>query len=239
VVREAVGAAVPSAGVGCALSRAVLAKITEGRDGPFDPDSLTEDYELGLKIGAMGERGAMVRLPAAHGKGMVAVRACFPHTLIGAIRQKSRWITGISLAGWDRLGWEGGVAERWMRLRDRRALLAALVLATAYAAFPVWLLAWVVAQIAHRPMPIHIPMALMIANSSLLCWRVGMRAFATGRSHGWRLALWTPVHMVIGNVVAMGAAWRALGLYAGLVRHNRLRWDKTAHVFPSTGTTAP
>ncbi|WBO22498.1 glycosyltransferase [Sphingomonas abietis] len=46
VVREAVGAAVPSAGVGCAIARGVLAAIAESRDGPFDPDSLTEDYEL-------------------------------------------------------------------------------------------------------------------------------------------------------------------------------------------------
>jgi len=239
VVREAVGAAVPSAGVGCAIARSVLAAIAEGRDGPFDPDSLTEDYELGLRIGAMGERGAFVRLPASDGQGMVAVHACFPHTLMTSVRQKSRWITGISLAGWDRLGWRGGLAERWMRLRDRRALLAALVLATAYAALPMWGLAWGATALAGRPMDVHIPLPLVTANLCLLGWRVAMRATITGRSHGWRIAALAPIHMMIGNVVAMLAAWRALILYAGLVHHGRLRWDKTAHVFPTSEPGAP
>ena len=238
VVREAVGAAVPSAGVGCALARRVLGAIAEGRDGPFDPDSLTEDYELGLRIGAMGERGAFVRLPASDGEGLVAVHACFPHTLMASVRQKSRWITGISLAGWDRLGWQGGLAERWMRLRDRRALLAALVLATAYAALPAWGAAWIATSLVGRRMDVDIPLPLMMANVTLLVWRVTMRGAITARSHGWRMAALTPAHMLIGNIVAMLAAWRALVLYAGLVRHGRLRWDKTAHVFPA-GAHAP
>ncbi|MBA2932514.1 glycosyl transferase family protein [Sphingomonas sp. CGMCC 1.13654] len=239
VVREAVGAAVPSAGVGCAIARRVLATIAEGHDGPFDPDSLTEDYELGLRIGAMGERGALIRLPAADGHGMVAVHACFPHTLMGSVRQKSRWITGISLAGWDRLGWRGGIAEHWMRLRDRRALLAAIVLAAAYAAMPLWAIARAAALFTHRPMDVSMPLPMTIASALLLGWRIVLRAAITGRSHGRRMAALTPVHMLIGNVVAMLAAWRALGLYAGLVRHGRLRWDKTAHVFPASGTAAP
>ena len=232
VVREAVGAAVPSAGVGCAIARDTLAAIAGDREGPFDPDSLTEDYELGLRIGTAGGRGAFVRLPAADGDGMVAVRACFPHTIMASVRQKSRWVTGISLAGWDRLGWQGGIAERWMRLRDRRALLAALVLAAAYVALPIWGLAWSMAWFAHRPLEVSIPPTLIIANLSLLGWRVAMRMSMTCASHGWRIALLAPLHMLIGNIVSMIAAVRALGLYAGLVRHGRLRWDKTAHVFP-------
>ncbi|WP_454885943.1 glycosyl transferase family protein [Sphingomonas oryzagri] len=238
VVREAVGAAVPSAGVGCAIGRDWLARIAERGVGPFDPESLTEDYELGLRIGAMGGRGAFVRLPAADGRGMVAVHACFPHSLRASVRQKSRWITGISLAGWDRLGWQGGFAERWMRLRDRRALLAALVLAAAYAALPVWGVALAASGITGRPIDVTIPLPLMVANLGLLGWRVAMRAAITARVYDRRMAALTPVHMVIGNAVAMMAAWRALGLYAGLVRHGRLRWDKTVHVFPVTDPAA-
>ena len=239
VVREAIGAAVPSAGVGCAIARPVLAAMAGGRDGPFDPDSLTEDYELGLRIGTLGERGTFVRLPAADGQGLVEVRACFPHTLWGSVKQKSRWITGISLAGWDRLGWQGGLAERWMRLRDRCALLAALVLAAAYAALPIWGVAWVAATLVGRPMASGIPPLLVTIDLTLLGWRMAMRAAFTARAHGGRMAAMTPVHMAIGNVVAMLAAWRALILYAGLVRHGRLRWDKTAHIFPATGPAAP
>ena len=58
-------------------------------------------------------------------------------------------MTGIALAGWDRLGWRGGLAERWMRLRDRQSLLAALILCAAYLA----LLLWVAAARALRRSP--------------------------------------------------------------------------------------
>jgi bacteriophage N4 adsorption protein B len=234
VVRETVGASVPSAGVGCAIARDTLARLAGGRrQGPFDPDSLTEDYELGLRIGATGGRGAFVRMPGADGRGLVSVRACFPHSIAAAVRQKSRWITGISLAGWDRLGWQGGLTERWMRMRDRRTLLAALVLAAAYLALPAWAIAWSGAWIAHRPMPSLLPANLIVINLAMMVWRVAMRMAITARSHGWRIAVLTPLHMLIGNIVAMMAAVRALGLYAGLIRHGRLRWDKTAHVLPT------
>ena len=56
VVREAIGAGLPSAGVGCAIARDALDALAGRNGAPFDPDSLTEDYELGLA--AQGEQGA-------------------------------------------------------------------------------------------------------------------------------------------------------------------------------------
>lgn len=79
-----------------------------------------------------------------------------------------------------------------------------------------------------------VPRRLILANLVLLVWRIDMRMLITTRAHGWRLGLLTPVHMLVGNGIAMVAAIRALGLYAGFVRHGRLRWDKTEHVFPNT-----
>ena len=240
VVREAMGAAVPSAGVGCAIARAALARIARDHaDGPFDPASLTEDYELGLRIGAAGGRGIFVRLPAADGRGLVAVRACFPATIETAVRQKARWITGIALAGWDRLGWSGGLAERWMRLRDRRALIAALVLAAAYVAVFAWLIAWGAGRMLGLPSTVALPWPLLLCNLAMAAWRMAMRAGFTASTHGWRMAALTPLHMLIGNIIAMAAAVRALGLYIGIVRHGRVRWDKTAHVFPAFPTATP
>src|SRR3546814_16369629 len=86
---------------------------------PFDEASITEDYELGLKIGALGGRGIIVRLPAGTGS-VVATREHFPATLDAAVRQKARWLTGIALHGWDRMGWRGSVPEREMRSEERR-----------------------------------------------------------------------------------------------------------------------
>ena len=55
VVREALGAAVPSAGVACAIDRRILGDIAVIAGGaPFDAVCLTEDYELGHRIKALG-----------------------------------------------------------------------------------------------------------------------------------------------------------------------------------------
>jgi adsorption protein B len=144
VVREAVGAAIPLAGVGCAIARKPLAKLAAMQDGkPFAGSSMTEDYEVGLRIGALGLKTMFVRLPARPGeRGIVASRGHFPATLGSAVRQKARWLGGIALAGWDRLGWSGGLGERWMRMRDRRGPLAALLLLAAYAAAFLWSQIW-------------------------------------------------------------------------------------------------
>ena len=81
-------------------------------------------------------------------------------------------------------------------------------------------------------MPPFAPLlSLLIAvNSALLLWRLVMRFGFVARSYGWREGLRALPRAVIGNIVAMMAARRALGRYrpapAGAA------WDKTAHNFP-------
>ena len=61
LVRQWLDAAVPAAGVGVAIDRAMLGRIADARDGaPFDAASLTEDYELGQHVHALGGRGRLV-----------------------------------------------------------------------------------------------------------------------------------------------------------------------------------
>lgn len=237
VVREAIGAAIPSAGVGCAFSRAMLGAIAASRaDGPFDADSLTEDYELGLRVAERNGRGVFVRLPGREGSGVVAVRAHFPATLEAAVRQKSRWIAGIALSGWDRLGWRGGFAESWMRLHDRRAMMGAIVLVAAYAALlltPILMLGHSIAGVG-MPEPTPLLRMLLTATAFLLFWRLGTRFVFVARVYGWREGLRSMPRVLIGNVIAIIAARRALWLYLRMRRDGIVRWDKTAHVFPST-----
>lgn len=237
VVREAIGAGIPSAGVGCAFARDVLGVIADTRgSAPFDEDSLTEDYELGLRIAERGGRAAFVRLPGGRSGGMVAVHAHFPATLETAVRQKSRWIAGIALSGWDRLGWRGGIAESWMRLHDRRALLGAIVLVVAYAA----LVLTAVLLVGHRGFDLRLPQttplfrALFAVTSVLLFWRLAVRCFFVTRTYGWREGLRSIPRVIVGNVIAIMAARRALWLYLTMRRDGVVRWDKTRHAFPAS-----
>ena len=233
VVRGALGAGLPSAGVGCAFSRQALDRLAERRGGrPFDADSLTEDYELGLRIAEAGGVGAFVRVYGA--SGLVATREYFPGTIAAAVRQKARWMTGIALSGWDRLGWAGGAAERWMRLRDRQSLLAALLLFAGYLALALWLAlkAWQGAG-GLGPAPLPTPLSTLVAvNLALLGWRLAVRAGFTAAAYGWSEGLRSVPRMAVGNVVMIMAAASALSRYRALRQGGRPRWDKTAHVFP-------
>ena len=234
VVREAIGAGLPSAGVGCAISRGGLASLAAAHGTPFDPDSLTEDYELGLRLRAMGAPSAFVRLAAERGRAAVATREYFPATLAAAVSQKARWMTGIALAGWDRLGWSGGLAERWMRLRDRQSVLAALILFSAYVALVLWSALFAAELLAaHEPRPLPAGLSLLLTiNFGLLVWRLAIRFGFVAHAYGWREGLRSVPRVVVGNIIAMMAARKAVARYLQIRRTGSSRWDKTLHDFP-------
>ena len=233
IVREAVGASIPLAGVGCAIAREPLARLAALHEGhPFAGTSMTEDYECGLRVGELGLKTMFVRMPAIPGsRGVVATRGHFPASFGEAVRQKARWLGGIALSGWDRLGWRGGLGERWMRMRDRRGPIAALLLLCGYVAALLWSQLWL-AQAIGAPIQVGISptlAALLWINLWLLLWRVLMRAAFTASSYGWREGLLSMPRLVVGNLIAICAAARAVTLYAGRVPP---AWDKTRHVFP-------
>lgn len=239
-VREVLGASVPSAGVGCGFNRAALGRIAAARDErPFDAGSLTEDYELGLRLGEAGGRGVLVRMRDADG-ALVATREYFPDTLGAAVRQKARWTVGIALAGWDRMGWHGSWRERWMRLRDRRAALAALVLAAAYAGLALGAGLEAAHWALGLPRPaLPEPLAWLLAVTGLLLvWRLLVRMLFVWRAYGPVQALFSVPRTLVANIVAMMAARRAMILYLHHLRGRALAWDKTAHRFPEAEAAA-
>ncbi|RST29713.1 glycosyl transferase family protein [Sphingomonas ginkgonis] len=233
VVREAVGASIPLAGVGCAVARDTLGRLAALHGGkPFPAGSMTEDYELGLRVGTLGERTMFVRLPTAHGEpGNVCSRGHFPGTVEQAVRQKARWIGGIAFAGWDRLGWHGGLGERWMRMRDRRGPLAALLLMAGYLAALLYAqIGTAVALGAPSPPPPSPGLLLLLSiNAGLLAWRVLMRFGFTTAAYGLDQGLLAIPRMLVGNFIAILSSRRALTQY---LQGGPKRWDKTAHIFP-------
>ena len=233
VVREAVGASIPLAGVGCAIARNALARLAADNVGrPFAAQCMTEDYELGLRIGAF-DKTMFVRIPEVPGsRSVVSSRGHFPATLDAAVRQKARWVGGIALAGWERLGWRGGIGERWMRMRDRRGPLAALLLVAGYAAILLWLQLWIAARLG-APVILAAPPVLIFLlklNAVLLAWRVLVRAGFVTAIYGIGQGLLSIPRLVVGNLISILAVKRAISIHAS---GGPKRWEKTRHIFPA------
>lgn len=242
VVRAALGAPLPAAGVGCGFSRSALGRLAErlaaeGEIGPFAPECLTEDYELGLLL-SQGPRGsAFVRMRDDAG-ALVATRSFFPDQLAAAVRQKTRWIHGIAFQGWERMGWSGRAVELWMALRDRRGPLTALVLAVAYLLLVLdgllLGLHWAGVSTPHQ---LSVPLKILLWISFFgFLWRASLRFAFTTREYGWSEGCLSVLRIPVANVVTIMAGRRALVAYFRSLRTGQVVWDKTAHEYHPAAT---
>ncbi len=238
VVRDALGAGLPAAGVGCAIARNQLTRLAAAHiDGlPFDTESLTEDYQLGLAIARDGGRMRFLRVRGRDG-ALVATRAGFPGRIGAAVRQKTRWLHGIAFQGWERLGWSRSPVDCWMRLRDRRGPFAAFVLALAYSLLVLTGLGLLLTGAGLAP-PIELtPLLwwLLLFNLASLLWRALFRFGFTAREYGVAEGLRAVLRIPVSNIIAIMAGRRAFGAYLASLAGRKPYWDKTDHDFhPAT-----
>jgi len=121
--RKRLGGFLPSNGVGCGYSRRALEALAVAASNQvFDPACLTEDYDCGIRLHRLGFRQFFVPIRFLE-RQPVATREYFPQRFRQAVRQRTRWVTGIALQGWERHGWRGGFASVYWFWRDRKGLL--------------------------------------------------------------------------------------------------------------------
>jgi bacteriophage N4 adsorption protein B len=258
VVRELLCGSIPAAGVGCAFSRRAFQTVAgDNHNELFSTDSLTEDYDFGLRLKKHNLKQVFVKFPVSRvvtrnsfwsGKprqvvvdDYVCIREYFPARFWAAVRQKSRWVVGITLQGWEHLGWRGNLWMRYMLFRDRKSLITNLVNILGYLIVPVVLGVWLANQI--DPDAYRYPSILergswlwyvLLGNAGLLVARVLLRAYCTFRLYGITQALLSTPRMVWGNVINFCATCRAIKQYLRYLRTGKLiAWDKTSHVYPS------
>ncbi len=261
VVREALVGQVPSAGVGtCFSRRAIMALLEQGDGIAFDTQSLTEDYDIGFRLKQIGMSEIFVRFPvddtsyhsdhqtprrvgrSAREASVVSVREYFPDTLAAAVRQKSRWITGIVIQGFRTLRWTKSAPLNYFLWRDRKGAI------TNFASFLATLLALqlIALWIYQRWVPDSYKflsifaddrwfVLLLLANLVLMVNRILQRMFFVTSYYGVLQGLMSVPRVIWGNFVNFLANWRAIAQSLRAKDIRRMAWVKTEHDFPMLG----
>jgi adsorption protein B len=227
-MRQRLGSFLPANGVGTGFSRTALEHLASTRGGMiFDPACLTEDYENGLRLHALGYR--QIFLPVRLRNGCpVATREYFPRNFRSAWRQRSRWVAGICLQGWQNHGWGHSLTERYWFWRDRKGLVGNLLSPFANAAFLAGLLNFGIKS----AIPLWLSRLCLAAYGFMLA-QLGMRAWCAARIYGWRFASAVPLRATWGNLVNFVATFAALRQFAAArFKRHAMAWRKTDHVYP-------
>jgi adsorption protein B len=228
-VRAALGGFVPSCGVGTGYRRKALERLAEvSSNHVFEPEALTEDYDNGLRLKRLGCTQAFVPIAPHGASDFVATREFFPRNFRAALRQRTRWVMGISLQSWQKFGWRGSPAEVYWLWRDRKELLANPLSMLANFVF----LYGLATNIWSRA-PIE-AMRLAEVTFALLALRTAVRMACVARIYGPLLALGVPIRAVYANILNSAATVEAIRRFGWARLHGRpLKWLKTEHAYPT------
>ena len=229
-VRAISGGFVPSSGVGTGYRRDALERLARASSNRiFEPEALTEDYVNGLRMFRLKCSQSFV--PLARGSsapGWVATRELFPQSWRTALRQRTRWVTGVALQGWQQFGWRGTPGEVYWLWRDRKGLIGNPLSLLANSVFVYGLATSLWTRVS--PASAHVG----VATLTLQALRIVVRMSCCARIYGVLFSLGVPVRAVYANALNSVATFRALRDYAIARALGRpLKWLKTEHAYPS------
>jgi adsorption protein B len=259
LVREHIGGLVPSAGVGSGFARDVFEEIALAHSQEaFNVKSLTEDYEIGLKFRLAGKKAYFarraVRRYVTATKGIfrkrevpmvedeyIATREFFPDSFQFAVRQRSRWVLGIAIQGWEQVGWSGPLPVLYCLWRDRKALFTNFFSVFAYLVLLYcgwrYFIGWVTGfpwSIENIFPPGSLLWWLVMANTLILVWRIAMKFITVYKVYGVVHGVLSVPRFFVANVINFTATAKAVRQYIDhKITGEPLRWLKTDHVFPS------
>jgi adsorption protein B len=246
LVRDRLGSAVPSAGVGTALSRRLVVSVLE-KESLFFENTVTEDYELGVRAHQMGFKPhfAAYSYKDSHTKKVeyIATREFFPKHFTRSVRQKTRWSVGICIQSWGRLGWIGNIRNRYFLWRDRKGILTNIASLVGYFCLGLALLYALVID----DKPLHAFLAkplwttLFEINLALMINRFFQRLVCVYRVYGvkacWLILLRWPVGICINALASFSALKNGTLAY---FKKASIVWVKTEHELPSYfGSSVP
>jgi len=254
-MRDYMSAVVPSAGTGFVISHEILDHYKN--EPLFPEDSLTEDYKLSVKLALDGYSVHYVleSVPRLLDNGRVkwdyiATRSLFPSTFKAAVRQKTRWVYGItmqSLTLRDIISLDKEKVSfmlKYSLYKDLKTKFGYLLVLPGYLVF-----AYFVTSL-FTPLPVMYQLStlsgwLSVLLTVIMVYRQILRAIAINNIYGFRSVVASclippvlPLRLAWGNIInfsATLAAWKKF--IFGTPRYKkqaRVAWSKTDHEFLSS-----
>lgn len=260
VIREVFARGIPCAGVGCGFSRAAFDALGSDNDQRlvFKLGSLTEDYEIGMRLSSRGiNKAIFVKLPIKRmvmkksffsntprqieKNELIAIRNVFPLKFWNSVKQKSRWIAGIALQGWENLGWKGDLLTKYVLLKDRKSLMTGQVNMLGYLVVFVvlgyQLAIWLYPDAYHYPPLVEkgTPLeGLLIVTAVFLVYRLVIRMYCVFRFYNFKYALLSIPNFVWANLINFFATNRAMHIFLrSRLSGKAVKWDHTTHSPPT------
>lgn len=243
VVRNLLQTFVPSAGVGTAFSRKSMMLLSHNySQQPFNNSSLTEDYNVALRLHNLGLQGHILLYQTRnkhHKWEYVATRSLFPTRYKSAVRQRTRWTLGITLQEWATTGWPGNIKTKYSLLQDRKALIGNFINGFAYLVGIYWLAVFFIALVNHHPAPLTLlldanpPIEFLIILVTLMMGeRLLQRCIATTRIYGPLSGVLSLLRAPYGNIMNLHIAIRAIGNFLQEKIYKKpVKWAKTTNLF--------
>lgn len=236
LVRKALGAAIPSAGVGTLLSRDLMMGLMRSSSGSFlKEDTLTEDYHLGMTAKQLGFKSDFVCVQYEKENGeaeFIATREYFPSSFQASVRQKSRWTLGIAFQGLQNLNWQGDWVDKYFMWRDRRGPWNSVLIVLSF----LLLLCFVTLRHTEQlPSILRGSLFQTLAGLNLfnMCLRLLQRMRAVSLTNARHHVALVPVRWIVANIVNVGATSKAYRQFKESQRTGkRPVWIKTEHRLP-------
>jgi len=235
IVRNALGAAIPSAGVGTCLTQALIRHFLGTQGQVLMSGTVTEDYILGIEAKRAGFRSIFAALsaPADQGADYVATREFFPQHLEASIKQKTRWVYGIAFEAMHKLGWQGQLWDIYFLLRDRKGMITNF-LGPASVILMILALADVIdPETLPRDMYRLFQWSLSF-NLLAVVFRYVARLTSSYRVYGRLDWLGVAIRWPVSLYINMAATFRAWKIYLGESQFatSPIVWSKTTHDVP-------
>ncbi len=252
LVRKQIKGIIPSAGVGTAFARDALDKIAAQNSGNvFNYNNVTEDYEVAIRFHEADLQTdyyaeGILRLDD-NGKRKIeyiATREFFPNSFRAAVKQKSRWVYGITFQTPSQHSLKGKTFPQiYSLLRDRKARYVNMINLPAYFLFIYSMFDLIYSLATGQPsmfatkiFPLFsIIWFVVVTDTALAVLRAANRFIAIKEIYGKKNAsfavLLPPIisfRLICGNVINFFStldAWKTF-IFGN---KKRVKWNKTVH----------